>query len=228
VSALLVTFDGDDTLWPFGPTIDGALDDSLRSLDRYFPDHAVTVEHLYDDRVEVRRRLPEGSDLRDYRRAAFQHRVDLLGGGPDTLVDELCDRFIELRSTLIEPYPDAVPALDRLADRAVLGLISNGDADLDRTSLARHFAFRLHAWEHGPEKPGVELFELALERTGLSREVAVHVGDSLECDVAGAHAAGWKAVWLNRDGASNTTGLRPDAEIATLAELDTALAVLVP
>ena len=56
----------------------------------------------------------------------------------------------------------------------------------------------------------------------------MHVGDSLECDVAGAQAAGFKAVWLNRAGAANATGLRPDAEIASLAELDTVLDALVP
>jgi putative hydrolase of the HAD superfamily len=57
---------------------------------------------------------------------------------------------------------------------------------------------------------------------------AVHVGDSLEHDVAGAQAAGWKAVWLNRDGVPNGTGLRPDAEIASLHELDTVVDALVP
>jgi putative hydrolase of the HAD superfamily len=228
VSARLVTFDGDDTLWEFGPVIEGALDGSLRALAVRFPDHGVTRDDLADDRLAVHASMPPGSDLRDYRRAAFQRRIDLLGGGPEMLADELCDHFLELRSTLIEPYPDTVPALERLAGRAQIGLISNGNADLALTSLVSHFAFRLHAFEHGAEKPDVELFDLALAHADVPAALAVHVGDSLECDVAGAQAAGWKAVWLNRIGAPNETGLRPDAEIASLAELDGALAVLVP
>ncbi len=35
---------------------------------------------------------------------------------------------------------------------------------------------------------------------------AVHVGDSLDCDVAGAQAAGFRAVWLNRDGSAERDG----------------------
>ncbi len=72
------------------------------------------------------------------------------------------------------------------------------------------------------------MFVVALARAGVSSRAAVHVGDSLECDVAGAQAAGFKAVWLNRGGAANTTGLQPDAEISSLHELDTVLDALVP
>jgi putative hydrolase of the HAD superfamily len=74
----------------------------------------------------------------------------------------------------------------------------------------------------------VGLFVAALEHSGLPAEVAVHVGDSLECDVAGAQAAGFRAVWLNRDGAPNDSPIRPDAEIATLDELDAVVDSLVP
>ena len=81
---------------------------------RHFPDRPVTVEELVEDRGRCTSRCRPGSDLRAYRVAAFQRRIDLLGGGPDGLADELCDDFLHLRSSLIEPYADTVPALDRL------------------------------------------------------------------------------------------------------------------
>jgi HAD superfamily hydrolase (TIGR01549 family) len=228
MSARLVTFDGDDTLWAVEPPFEGALRGSCSAFAVHFPDRPVTLEELVEDRRAVHASMPAGSDLRAYRVAAFQRRIDLLGGGPVGLADELCDEFLHLRSSLIEPYVDTVPALDRLAPRAVVGLISNGNADVEKTPLAGRFAFRLHAFEHGPEKPDIEMFVVALARAGVSVHAAIHVGDSLECDVAGAQAAGFKAVWLNRTGAVNASGLEPDAEIASLAELDAVLDALVP
>lgn len=49
-------------------------------------------------------------------------------------------------------------------------------------------------------KPRKELFEFALERTGLSAEQVVHIGDSLSSDVQGASSVGINTIWLNRKG----------------------------
>jgi FMN hydrolase / 5-amino-6-(5-phospho-D-ribitylamino)uracil phosphatase len=224
----LVTFDGDDTLWALAPVIEAALAESCQAFAAAFPETPVTPDDLTADRLAVQRELPAGTSMRTYRRAAFRRRVDLLGGGSEALVDELCDRFQTLRSSLIEPYPDALGALDRLRPHALLGLISNGNADLELTPFRGRFAFRLHAFVHGPEKPEVEMFVDALAHSGLPADAAVHVGDSLVHDVAGARAAGWRSVWLNRDGVPNASGIEPDAEIASLDELDAALDALVP
>jgi HAD superfamily hydrolase (TIGR01509 family) len=224
----LVTFDGDDTLWPLEPVVEGALADALEAFSRAFPGSEVTREELLADRLAVQDELPAGSELRLYRRAAYRRRVDLLGGGSDALVDELADRFHVLRSSLIEPYPDALGALERLSASSQLGFITNGNADVEVTPFAGRFAFRLHALVHGPSKPDVGMFVHALELGGVPLHAAVHVGDSLECDVAGAQAAGFRAVWLNRDRKRNETGIRPDAEIVSLDELDGIVDELVP
>jgi putative hydrolase of the HAD superfamily len=224
----LVTFDGDETLWPLGPVLERAIAESCRSFARAFPGSSPTPADLLEDRLAVQRELPAGTSMRAYRRAAFRRRVDLLGGGTDALVDELLEQFQMLRSSLIEPYPDALPLLDRLHPHAVVGLISNGNANVELTPFRGRFVFCLHAFVHGPEKPETGMFVDALAQTGMHADVAVHVGDSLVHDVAGARAAGWHAVWLNRDGSANESGIEPDAEIASLDELDAALDVLVP
>ena len=51
----------------------------------------------------------------------------------------------------------------------------------------------------------------------------LHVGDSLVNDVAGAQNVGISAVWLNREGVTNDTGIRPDYEISSLIEITTIL-----
>jgi HAD superfamily hydrolase (TIGR01509 family) len=224
----LVTFDGDNTLWAIEPVLEAALSDACEAFEEAFPGAQVTREDLLADRLAVQDQLPPDSDLRLYRRAAYRRRADLLGGAPDTVVDRLADRFHALRSSLIEPYPDALGVLERLSASAQLGFITNGNADVEATPFAGRFAFRLHALVHGPSKPDVGLFVHALARSGVPAQDAVHVGDSLSCDVAGAQAAGFHAVWLNRDGLPNVTGVRPDAEIASLDELDAVVDALVP
>ena len=47
-------------------------------------------------------------------------------------------------------------------------------------------------------KPRKELFEYALNATGLKPEQVVHIGDSLSSDVKGASALGIDTIWLNR------------------------------
>lgn len=49
-------------------------------------------------------------------------------------------------------------------------------------------------------KPRKELFEYALNQTGLKADEVLHIGDSLSSDIKGAGGAGIKAVWINRSG----------------------------
>jgi putative hydrolase of the HAD superfamily len=102
-------------------------------------------------------------------------------------------------------YPDAVPAL---AELRALGLrivvVSNWDASLyerlDETGLAPLVDGAVASAELGHAKPEPEIFAYALELAGAAPEAALHAGDTLEADVAGALAAGLRAVLVARDG----------------------------
>ena len=56
-------------------------------------------------------------------------------------------------------------------------------------------------------KPRKELFELALNTTGLHADAVIHIGDSLSSDVKGASSVGIKAIWLNRFNKENSCGV---------------------
>lgn len=56
-------------------------------------------------------------------------------------------------------------------------------------------------------KPRKELFELALNNTGLHADEVIHIGDSLSSDVKGASSVGIKAIWLNRFNKENSCGV---------------------
>ena len=72
--------------------------------------------------------------------------------------------------------------------------------------------------EAGAAKPDPRIFERALELAGRRPEQAVHVGDSVENDVAGARALGSAPVLVARDGAApeGVEAVRSLAELPAL------------
>jgi len=89
---------------------------------------------------------------------------------------------------------------------ARLVVVSNWDVSLHdvlaRTGLAPLLDGAVISAEAGVAKPDPAIFERALEIAGgIEPGHALHVGDSLEADVAGARAAGVEAVLVQRDAA---------------------------
>jgi putative hydrolase of the HAD superfamily len=111
-----------------------------------------------------------------------------------------------LAAIRFRPYPEVPGTLARLrADGARLAVVSNWDVSLhdvlERTGLRRLVDAVVISAELGVAKPDPAIFRAALERLGADVAGAVHVGDSLEADVAGARAAGLEAVLVVRHGA---------------------------
>lgn len=127
-----------------------------------------------------------------------------------------------LASLRFEAYPDAAPALRELRDRGLrLVVASNWDSSL-REVLARAGIDQLiddvvTSAEVGARKPAAAVFEAALQAAGSTPAEAVHVGDSLENDIGGAHTAGVRAVLLRRSSDSPAPSGIP--VISSLAEL---------
>ena len=61
-----------------------------------------------------------------------------------------------------------------------------------------YFDFAVISGLTGYEKPEPEIFHAALSAAAVPPEEAIHVGDSLRDDVAGAQAVGIRAVHLDR------------------------------
>lgn len=141
----------------------------------------------------------------------------------------LAETFPRERRTRHVVYPDVVPALERTRRRYRLALLTNGASclqreKLDGSELEPYFDAVIVAGEVGVAKPDPRPFTLALERLGVSPREAVMVGNSLHSDVAGAQGVGIPAIWVNREGAALDGEVAPEAQIASLDELEGALA----
>ena len=88
---------------------------------------------------------------------------------------------------------------------------------LERLGLAQLLDGVVTSAEAGARKPATAVFERALAIASSSPDAAIHVGDSLEEDVAGARAAGIRPVLLARDGEAAPRGVET---ISSLAELE--------
>ena len=100
-------------------------------------------------------------------------------------------------------FPDALPTLEALRSRGlVVGAVSNWIWQLPELlhslEIVSHFDFVAASARVGYEKPHPEIFRHALSEARVRPEEALHVGDHLDADVAGAQAAGISAVLIDR------------------------------
>ena len=155
------------------------------------------------------------ADLR--RRSAEAMRPALEIAAPaDALTDVL------LAALRFRAYPDAAPALRALRALGLsLVVVSNWDVSLHErlaeTGLAPLVDGAVASAELGHAKPDRAIFEHALGLAGADAGSALHAGDAPEEDVAGALAAGLRAVLVARDGAGRAALGVP--VIRSLAEL---------
>jgi putative hydrolase of the HAD superfamily len=115
--------------------------------------------------------------------------------------EELRDALLAaLRFRAYDEVPAALRALRRAGHRLVV--VSNWDVSLHdalrETGLAALVDGAVSSAEAGAAKPDPRIFARALELAGEDAEGWLHVGDSLEYDVAGAQAAGLRAVLVAR------------------------------
>jgi len=170
-----------------------------------------------------RMHLDEGRDARSL--AALRARcAEVVGAAlalPDRLeVPEITEAL--LASLNFTPFDDVVPMLRaaRAAGRRLV-VVSNWDASLpdvlDRLGLAPLLDGVVTSARAGARKPAPAIFEQALAIADVAASRAIHVGDSLEEDVAGARAAGVEPVLLRRKPPAGPPGVTAIASLADLA-----------
>jgi putative hydrolase of the HAD superfamily len=142
-------------------------------------------------------------------RVQVEWLLDILHTGESVLrSDSLMDRLVEaytfpILSELPVPLDGATDVLANLDARGLrMAVICNTGRTpgkilriiLGRLGLAKHLSIQTFSDELGLRKPRPEIFERTLAALGVEPSEALHVGDTLAADVAGARGVGMRAV----------------------------------
>jgi HAD superfamily hydrolase (TIGR01549 family) len=169
-----------------------------------------------------------------------EHRTPLCGELVDALFEALgVEAPEQVRTRVVaafedlllelppDPMPGAVDTIPQLAERYRLAVICDTGYSpgrvlrvlLERHDMLRHFEYLFFSNEHGLSKPDVRVFHHTLAQLGVRPSQAAHVGDIQRTDIAGAQAAGMRAlhfIGANDSDAPRSTG---DALVRRFDEL---------
>jgi len=168
---------------------------TIRQLER---DHLAILDELHRTVLQGQRSLEQA------RLDRFRRLFRGYGEEPDDATVELAvTSYRAAYESALRPVPGAVPLLEALRSQVTVGVVTNhllaGQLDkVKRCRIEKLIDVLVVSEEAGSAKPEPAIFETALDRAGCSAAEAVMVGDSWEVDILGAHAAGIRAVWLNR------------------------------
>ena len=136
----------------------------------------------------------------------------------DIVIDKLIGVWNK-NKLLAKPFPEVIDALKRLKEDYKLVIVSNEPAGaveeiLDKFEMKDLFDKVIISSEQGTIKTH-KLFDVALEKTGMSKDEVIMVGDSIQSDIEGAKKAGIRAVLVDRKGRREY-----EDKIRTLTELE--------
>jgi HAD superfamily hydrolase (TIGR01549 family) len=168
----------------------------------------VDLEHRHAQILEVLhlRVLAREIGLDEARHERFRRLLESAGvAGDDALVQQAAATYRERYMQSWREVQGATALLRALKARARVGVVSNNLAREQYDKL-RACGFDAHldavviSEEAGVSKPDPAIFRIALQRIGVEAEHTVMIGDAWRADVAGARAAGLRAIWFNRSG----------------------------
>ncbi|HKG02254.1 MAG TPA: HAD-IA family hydrolase [Conexibacter sp.] len=157
----------------------------------------IAFYRAHHDEASDRERL---EDLRQRAALALRQALPAAAGLPLPALTEALLAALRFR-----PFEEVPEVLRAARERGVrLVVISNWDVSLhdvlQETGLAALVDAVVTSAELGSAKPAGAIFARGLELAGVAAAAAVHVGDSVEHDVAGALAAGIEPLLVVREG----------------------------
>ena len=185
----LITFDLDDTLWDNMPTITRAEIDTRK----YIEERVGKIEWGdLNDFLNLREELIKEDpaiawDISKLRKEIF--RKKLAHVKPQSLRDEIVEEaftiFIDKRHE-IELFEGVENALSELSNKYILGVLTNGNADVYRFDFGKYFKFSISSLEAKNSKPNRAHFDKALEEVENN-------------DILFASKLGIESLWFNKN-----------------------------
>ena len=176
---------------------------------------------LWDDAINKKSSIP-AEKIPEYRFELFFKQIDIEYNNYKK-ANELFKEGFAKTSDLTE---NAYKIIKYLYDKGYkIYVITNGLVELQRprimnSKVANYISDIIVSEQVGVSKPNSKIFNILLEKTNLTFDEVVMVGDSLEKDIKGAHNANIKAIWYNPYNRKNSNlDIIPDYQIKDLLEI---------
>ena len=199
----LITFDLDDTLWDNMPIITRAEIDTRK----YIEERVGKIEWGdLNDFLNLREELIKEDpsiawDISQLRKEIFRKKLAYVK--PQSLRDKIVEEafiiFINKRHE-IQLFDGVENALSELSNKYILGVLTNGKADVYRFDFGKYFKFSISSLEAKNSKPNRAHFDKALEEVeNIAFDEIIHIGDHQINDILFASKLGIESLWFNKN-----------------------------
>lgn len=198
----LITFDLDDTFWDIrsvifpaeinsrkwiettlGEKIDWGSLDNFMNIRNYLISTDSSLEY---DLGKLRKKIVE-----HYVHPYFDNKT-----AQKTFINEAYAHFLKERHKVVF-FSGVTKALKELNKHYMLGVLTNGNADVNLLGLGHFFNFSISSMDAKSNKPNPTHFEMAKEISGIGFQNTLHVGDHPINDIRGARDLGINTIWFN-------------------------------
>ena len=198
----LITFDLDDTFWDIKTVIIAAEKNYRQWLESKVgqPIKWGTFEEF----MRIRQTLIKENSALEYdlgllRKETIRHHLNPHITNQDELnllVDEAYEFFLGERHKVVF-YEEVVEVLEDLSSQFMLGVLTNGNADVNKLGIGNLFDFSIASTDVMSNKPDPAHFVRAQEISGIDFQSTLHIGDDAVNDIKGARDLGINTMWFN-------------------------------
>ena len=202
-----ISFDLDDTLWPLMPNIVEAEKTTNEWIKENFPGTAALLGK--QDVIEIRDKLIKEdpnlmNQISDLRKLMFYELNIRAGYGreeSENMAEQAFEIYFKGRNA-VTFYEGVIETLELLKNDYSLGVVTNGNADLQVIGIDNLFDYIFSAADLNAHKPDPVMFEAVINRTGLRAEEICHIGDHPINDVKASLDFGMTPIWFNYEKAN--------------------------
>ena len=197
----MITFDLDDTLWDNMPTITKAEIDTRKWIEN----QVGSIDWgTFEDFLDIRETLIKDDasiawDISKLRKEIFRIKLDHIQ--PESLRDEIVEGAFELfisKRHEVTFYEGVEGAIQKLSEKYILGVLTNGNADIYKFDIGRYFKFSISSLEAKDSKPNRAHFDEAIKQVdGVRFNNILHIGDHQINDILAAFNLGIETLWFN-------------------------------
>ena len=198
-----ITFDLDDTLWDNVPTITKAEIETRKWIENKVG--KIDWGDL-NDFLNLRKELIKEDesikwDISKLRKEIFRRKLAHITPEKyrNKLVEDAFAVFISRRHE-VKLFDGVEIALKQLSKNFLLGVLTNGNADIFRFNIGKYFSFSVSSLEAKNSKPDRAHFDKAIEiMENIKFDEILHIGDHQVNDILAAYNLGIESLWFNNN-----------------------------